>query len=315
MKMEKLLRDIELDLETYLAHIKRLKKKEKEIHQLDVDLLLENTRKLYDKILGLEHKTIRSHQTIVLPETMPEAEIPEVAFSTHGISPGPLVVEEKVEEKIEVEKLEPEVEGKAKVEAKAKEKTEERPVVREKGNEVVIEKIEEKEDVETKVESKKEASSTTSTGTRRMENYGDPIGFAPGTTNDDESAIEHPTIAKNDEPTPSSRTTFDLFSSDAEETIADKLGKQDDASVAERMQKSHIADLRQAIGINEKFLFINELFNGDLGRYNKAIDEFNELTSQQGIDTYLLEIKIHNQWPDDSDAYIKLKTLLDRKFS
>ncbi len=74
-------------------------------------------------------------------------------------------------------------------------------------------------------------------------------------------------------------------------------------------------DLRSAIGINEKFLFINELFNGDMGRYNKAIDELNSMQNKTGIDTYLMEIKIEKQWSDDDDAFIKFKELVDRKFS
>ena len=73
-------------------------------------------------------------------------------------------------------------------------------------------------------------------------------------------------------------------------------------------------DLRQAIGINEKFLFINGLFNGDLGRYNKAIDEFNELSTKEGVNAHFLELKIHNQWSDDNEGVVKLKALLDRKF-
>jgi len=81
------------------------------------------------------------------------------------------------------------------------------------------------------------------------------------------------------------------------------------------MLHSSITNIREAIGINEKFLFINELFNGDLSRYNKILDDINELTTKKGVDTYLLELKIQFQWADENDAYIKLRELLDRKFS
>jgi len=80
------------------------------------------------------------------------------------------------------------------------------------------------------------------------------------------------------------------------------------------MQKSKVTDLRQSVGINEKFLFINELFNGDMGRYNKVIDELNEMQTLQGVETFLLEIKVQNQWDGESPAYLKLKGLAERKF-
>lgn len=73
-------------------------------------------------------------------------------------------------------------------------------------------------------------------------------------------------------------------------------------------------DLRQSIGINEKFLFINELFNGDMGRYNKAIDELNELKTLKGAEIFLLELKVQNQWDSELDAFLKLKDLTERKF-
>ncbi len=182
----------------------------------------------------------------------------------------------------------------------------------------VEEKIEEKIETDqhseqkTKDEAVKKPESTP-VGRRRTEEFGDPVGNYNKVEKPKEPIKEEPTVSDVDE-AGTSRSAFDLFSSNAEETIADKLSKKDDATVAGKIGQSQIADLRQAIGINEKFLFINELFNGDLGRYNKAIDEFNSLENQQGVDTYLLEMKIQNQWPDDGEAYIKLKALLDRKF-
>lgn len=302
MEKDKLLKDIGLDLDILQAHIKRLEKANTRMHQLDVDLLLDSTRKLYDRILKLKIEGSAHMKTIVLPETMPEAEIPEVSLSTERIGPKPLVVEMKVEEKAETEANEKATEGK-----QTKDSTE----AEEKLQEVSEDEI--KIEVETKDELKREVTSTP-TGKRRTEDFGDPVGNILETEEPKITVKEEPSVALSDETTTTSKTTFDLFSAKAEETVADKLSNKDDSSVAAKMQHSKISDLKQAIGINEKFLFINELFNGDLGRYNKVIDEFNELKNQQGIDTYLFEMKIQNQWAEDSEAYLKLKELLDRKF-
>ena len=110
------------------------------------------------------------------------------------------------------------------------------------------------------------------------------------------------------------QTTYDLFSGSGDNAIAERFQSKEETSIAEKMQKSQFSNIREAIGINEKFLFINELFNGDMGRYNKILDDINELTTKQGVDTFLFELKIQFQWADDSEAYKRLKELVDRKF-
>lgn len=107
--------------------------------------------------------------------------------------------------------------------------------------------------------------------------------------------------------------SFDLFSVN-KETVSDKFTANDEKSLADKLQQSQIVDLRQAIGINEKFLFINELFNGDMGRYNKSLDELNSMQSKAGIETFLMELKIEKQWNSEMDAFVKFKELIDRKF-
>lgn len=108
-------------------------------------------------------------------------------------------------------------------------------------------------------------------------------------------------------------STIDLFSV-SKETISDKFVEKDEKNLADKLQQIQLSDLRSAIGINEKFLFINELFNGDMGRYNKILDELNSMQSKTGLSTYLMELKIEKQWNEDMEAYIKFKELVDRRF-
>ncbi len=110
------------------------------------------------------------------------------------------------------------------------------------------------------------------------------------------------------------RSTIDLFSTSAEPTLGDKFKSDEQPTIADKITKNPINELREAIGINEKFLFINELFNGDMGRYNKIIDELDQLQTMEGVNTYLLELKIQNQWSDNNPALLKLTELLHRKF-
>lgn len=265
MNIDKLLLSIDLDLGTFHAHLKRMRKKAKEIHPLDVELMQDKTRRIYDSLLELEKSLTEGDvpvvQTINLPETMPEAAIPEKVESKKDEIPGSIVAEQKKE----IVKPEKEV----KVEIEEPPVTE--PVQPEK---VEKPKTPKPQVVEPKIEEKVETH---------------------------EEKIDSP------------RSTIDLFTDSAEESIGDKLGHTEEPSIAHRMQSSKISSLIQAIGINEKFLFINELFGGDLGRYNNAIDEFDQMQTQEGTATHLRELKVLHQWPDKNETFKKFKSLVERK--
>ncbi len=122
-------------------------------------------------------------------------------------------------------------------------------------------------------------------------------------------------VEKTEEPAGRPKTMLDLFSEAPSETLGDTLTPTEKPAVADSLQMRGIADLREAIGINDKFLFINELFNGDLERYNKVIDELNGFSGLSGAQTYLTELQVQFQWAEDGSAYQKLNVLLERKFA
>lgn len=107
---------------------------------------------------------------------------------------------------------------------------------------------------------------------------------------------------------------MDLFSN-SQATISDRFEGKEEKSLADKLQQSTLNDLRSAIGINEKFLFINELFSGDMGRYNKILDELNSMQNKTGLDTFFMELKIEKQWDEEAEAFVKFKELVDRKFT
>ena len=103
---------------------------------------------------------------------------------------------------------------------------------------------------------------------------------------------------------------FELASS---ETLAESL-MHEDHSLAARLQQNPVSDLKSAIGINDKFLFVNELFGGSMEKYNKSIENLNDLKTLNGAMIYLNELKIELQWNNSNDAYQKLAELVRRKF-
>jgi hypothetical protein len=129
---------------------------------------------------------------------------------------------------------------------------------------------------------------------------------------------------KNAEDKQKAAIRTDLFGSSAT-TIADKY-KNETKSVNEKIQKSKtdksiglkmlhnpIKDLKSAIGINEKFLFINELFKGNMKAYNDSIINLNDSESYDKAFEFLDKLKNDYKWEDDMVAYLTFKDFVERK--
>ena len=118
----------------------------------------------------------------------------------------------------------------------------------------------------------------------------------------------------------SSESVSDFFGQDDTEfelSTGETLGEKmmgEDHSLAAKLQQNPVPDLKSVIGINDKFLFVNELFGGSMEKYNKSIENLNDLKTLNGAMIYLNELKIELQWNSSNEAYLKLKDLVSRKF-
>lgn len=87
------------------------------------------------------------------------------------------------------------------------------------------------------------------------------------------------------------------------------------ARVAERMQRKPIRDLKVAIGINERFLFINHLFAGDSTEYHKAIDTVNTAPDLDAARKFVEEqLAVRYKWNLSGDPADAFMDLLERRF-
>ncbi|MGE0077163.1 MAG: hypothetical protein AB7S48_04805 [Bacteroidales bacterium] len=78
-----------------------------------------------------------------------------------------------------------------------------------------------------------------------------------------------------------------------------------------RLQNKPIVDLYKAIGINDKFLFIKELFDGDSARYSETINHLNAIADLNDAIIYLQD---NFQWTEDNEHAAKFIDLVRRKF-
>jgi hypothetical protein len=76
-----------------------------------------------------------------------------------------------------------------------------------------------------------------------------------------------------------------------------------------------ITDIKTIIGINEKFLFMNELFDGNLEEYNASMDLINNcLNASDAEQKIFLELQPKYHWDMNSSIVKSLLTLVERRF-
>lgn len=98
-------------------------------------------------------------------------------------------------------------------------------------------------------------------------------------------------------------------------SINDKL-KQESHVVAEQLNNEPIKDLKKAISINERFLFINELFNGDEAMFDRSIKTINAYSIYPEAEYWIRrELKVKFAWDEKSNAVKQFNQLVKRRFS
>ena len=84
--------------------------------------------------------------------------------------------------------------------------------------------------------------------------------------------------------------------------------------IKDKVSQTKIDDIRKAIGINEKFRFINELFNGDIQEYNQAVDRLNALTSMDEADNFLEKFRVQYVWDEEGEVYQEFIKIVRRRY-
>jgi len=82
------------------------------------------------------------------------------------------------------------------------------------------------------------------------------------------------------------------------------------------MTEVPIRDLRKAIGVNDRFLFINELFRGDESAYERSIKTINAFSIFPEAEYWIQrELKVKNGWDDSNEIVQQFYHLVKRRFS
>ena len=267
--------EIESLLNKMSNQVNFLIRKEMTMSQLDIDLLMENTRKLYDTICSIK-LGVRSEELGIEENTDSDIDTDSelIELSTDELIDSDTDSEEDEEDADMVWDFTKEELGV---------RSEELGIEEEEDSEV-IEFEDENEDNEDNEEGIIDSSD-------------DEIVESKEEEKEEDSGIRTYRIVRENAP-----------------TLGDLLEKSEDNSLAARLQRKPVSDLISAIGINDKFLFLNELFGGSMEKYNKSIRSLNSFSTLLGAKTYMSELQIEFQWDCDTDAYKKLADLVERRF-
>jgi hypothetical protein len=79
---------------------------------------------------------------------------------------------------------------------------------------------------------------------------------------------------------------------------------------------TEIKDIRTSIGINDKYLFLNELFNNHKSNYEETLDKLNQMKSLDEAKNWVKTKVASNQHWDNNDATVQsFYALLEKHFS
>jgi hypothetical protein len=98
-------------------------------------------------------------------------------------------------------------------------------------------------------------------------------------------------------------------------TVGAKIaGNENTRRISDNL-KASVTDLKSAIGLNEKFQFINQLFNGDAKKYHSAIEQLNTSNGSEDAMNFLKEISETNDWESHAAVAKSFMDIIDRRFS
>ncbi len=100
-----------------------------------------------------------------------------------------------------------------------------------------------------------------------------------------------------------------------QESLNDRL-KENRTELMHSLKDTPIKDLRKGIGINDRFVFINELFRGDEPMYERSIKTINSFNIYQEAEYWMnRELMIKLGWDDTRETVKHFYQLVRRRFS
>ncbi|SIT90777.1 hypothetical protein [Pontibacter indicus] len=99
-------------------------------------------------------------------------------------------------------------------------------------------------------------------------------------------------------------------------TMNEKFSKPAASSIGESLGNTKIESLKNSISINQRFSFINELFDGDNMTYYNTIQQLDQFrTPDEAMHFITNDLARRYDWSKKQDSVSKLLRLIERKFA
>ncbi|MGN6194643.1 MAG: hypothetical protein ACTHOB_06870 [Ginsengibacter sp.] len=121
-----------------------------------------------------------------------------------------------------------------------------------------------------------------------------------------------PTLAHQDQ---ADKKISNDLSFEYPESLNDRL-KESKIELSQSLTSTAIKDLRKAIGVNDRFLFINELFRGDVDMYERSIKTIQNFSIYAEAEFWIRrELKVKIGWLDTDPVVKQFDQLVKRRFA
>ena len=146
-------------------------------------------------------------------------------------------------------------------------------------------------------------------GRPMQENFSDPLD-------------EIPTMATHHAYLPQESILIDTNTTDINQQVSvdeasfNDMHKTAKMELADRLQDAPVKDLKKAIGINDRYLYINELFNGNEAMFERSLKTLNSFSILPEAEFWIQrELKLKMGWKEENPQVQQFIQLVKRRFS
>lgn len=98
-------------------------------------------------------------------------------------------------------------------------------------------------------------------------------------------------------------------------SVNEKFAKSAEApTLAQKLSSKPIGKIKDSIALNEKFLFMNDLFQGENSFYNESIDQLDSFNNLVEATKFFQDLKTKFEWTEEMESVTKFFALIERRF-